>query len=125
MVTPNKGARPIGRWNQGMSGTAIRAACEKLFTRYLKKMEGRAGVFVQSGSTMVVVETRQWKLSYSPMERVKFDLSDEGALFVEVPGDDNGVHLIPWTMLLRITVNEGPGAGGGAPQQPPPGLRFR
>lgn len=106
-----------------MSG-AIRNACEKLFARYLKKMEGRAGVFMQSGRTMVVVETRQWKLSYSPMERVKFDLTDEAVLFVEVPGDDNGVHMIPWNMLLRITVSEGQGEGGGG-NQPPPGLRFR
>lgn len=77
---------------------------------------------------MVVVESRQWKLSYSPMERVKFDLSDEGALLIEVPGDDNGVHLIPWNMILRITVNEG-ASGEATPAAGPGGFaagpRFR
>jgi hypothetical protein len=85
----------------------MRSSCEKLFQRYLKRFEGRAGVFTQAGQVMVIVETRQWKLSYSPMERAKFDVSDEGALFIEVSGEENGVHLIPWNMVLRITVNEG------------------
>lgn len=91
-------------------------------------MDGRAGVFVQTGRTMVVVESRQWKLSYSPMEKVKFDLTDEGSLLIEVPGDDNGVHLIPWTMILRITVNEGSGAAADtspAASGIAAGLRFR
>ena len=85
----------------------MRATCEKLFQRYLKKFEARPGVYVQAGRTMVIVETRQWKLSYSPMEKAKFDVSDEGGLFIEVTGEENGVHLIPWNMVLRITVNEG------------------
>jgi hypothetical protein len=87
--------------------TSLRASCEKVFMRYLKRFEGRPGVFVQTGRVMVIVESRQWKLSYSPMEKAKFDLSDEGALFIEVQGEENGVHMIPWNMLLRITVNEG------------------
>lgn len=65
-----------------MVNTAIRAACEKLFSRYLKKFEGRAGVFVQCGRTRVVVESRQWQLSYSPMERVKFDPTDRPEEFL-------------------------------------------
>ncbi len=85
----------------------MRSSCEKVFQRYLKRFDGRAGVYVQAGRTMVIIETRQWKLSYSPMERAKFDVSDEGALFIEVSGEENGVHMIPWNMLLRITVNEG------------------
>ena len=56
---------------------------------------------------MVIVETRQWKMSYSPTERARFDLSDDGALFIEVSDEENGVHMIPWNILLRITVNEG------------------
>lgn len=85
----------------------MRSTCEKLFQRYLKRFEGRPGVYVQTGRVMVIVETRQWKLSYSPMEKAKFDVSDEGGLFIEVTGEENGVHLIPWNMVLRITVNEG------------------
>ena len=85
----------------------MRASCEKLFQRYLKKFDGRQSVYVQPGRIMVIVETRQWKMSYSPIERARFDLSDDGALFIEVSGEENGVHMIPWNMLLRITVNEG------------------
>lgn len=90
-----------------MPEASIRGACDKLFTRYLKRLDGRPGVWVQQGRTMVVVETRQWKNSYSPMERARFDLTDEAALMIEVSGEENGVHLIPWHMILRITVNEG------------------
>ncbi len=75
--------------------SVMRATCEKLFQRYLKKFEARPGVYVQAGRTMVIVETRQWKLAYSPIEKAKFDVSDEGGLFIEVTGEENGVHLIP------------------------------
>ncbi|MBI4902096.1 MAG: hypothetical protein HY820_00570 [Acidobacteria bacterium] len=54
---------------------------------------------------MVIVETRQWKLAYSPMEKTRFDIGDDHALLLEVPSE-NGVHLVPWHMVLRITVTE-------------------
>lgn len=33
---------------------------------------------------MVMIESRQWKLAYSPLEKVTFDVSDEHALLLEV-----------------------------------------
>ena len=84
----------------------MRDVCEKLFMRYLKACPGRKNTYFQAGQTMVMLESRQWKLAYSPLERATFDLSDENAILVEVPGD-HGVHLVPWHMLLRITVTEG------------------
>jgi hypothetical protein len=85
---------------------SMRSVCEKVFTKYLKPTPGRANTYFQAGQTMVMVESRQWKLAYSPLEKVKFDVSDEHALLIEVPGD-HGVHLVPWHMVLRITVSEG------------------
>jgi hypothetical protein len=84
----------------------MRSVCEKLFMRLLKPCPGRPNVYFQTGQTMVMLESRQWKLAYSPLEKAKFDLSDESAILVEVPGD-HGVHLVPWHMILRITVSEG------------------
>jgi hypothetical protein len=84
----------------------MRSVCEKLFQRFLKKDPMRANVHYQAGQTMVLVETRQWKLAYSPLEKTRYDVSDEQGLLLEVPGE-NGVHLIPWHMVLRITVTEG------------------
>ena len=84
----------------------MRSVCEKLFQKHLKTNPTRPSCYFQAGKTMVMVESRQWKLSYSPLEKVTFDLSDEHALLLEVPGE-NGVHLIPWHMVLRITVFEG------------------
>jgi len=84
----------------------MRSVCEKVFTRFLKTNPGRPGVYFQTGQTMVMVESRQWKLAYSPLEKAMFDLSDENAILIEVPGD-HGVHLVPWHMILRITVSEG------------------
>ena len=86
----------------------MRSVCEKVFMRYLKPCPGRQGTYFQAGQTMVMVESRQWKLAYSPLEKVTFDISDEHAILVDVPGD-RGVHLIPWHMILRITVHEGAG----------------
>jgi hypothetical protein len=85
---------------------SMRSVCERLFMRFLKTNPGRPNVYFQTGQTMVMLESRQWKLAYSPLEKVMFDLSDESALLVEVPGE-HGVHLVPWHMILRITVNEG------------------
>jgi len=84
----------------------MRSITEKLFQRYLTADAKRPQIYLQGGRVMVIIETRQWKLAYSPMERVSFDLSDEHALLLEVPGE-HGVHLVPWHMVLRITVNEG------------------
>lgn len=49
----------------------MRATCEKLFQRYLKRFDARPGVYVQA-------------------ERAKFDLTDEGGLFIEVTGEETG-----------------------------------
>jgi len=84
----------------------MRSVCEKLFKRYLKTNPLRQGAYFQAGQTMVMVESRQWKLAYSPLEKATFDVTDEHALLIEVPGD-RGVHLVPWHMILRITVTEG------------------
>jgi hypothetical protein len=84
----------------------MRSVCEKLFTRFLKANPARQHVYFQTGETMVIVESRQWKLAYSPLERASFDLSDESAILIEIPGE-HGVHLVPWHMILRITVTEG------------------
>jgi hypothetical protein len=84
----------------------MRSVCEKVFKQRLKACPGRPNAFVQSGETMVMVESRQWKLAYSPLERVTFDVSDESALLLEVPGD-RGIHVVPWHMILRITIHEG------------------
>ena len=84
----------------------MRSVCENLFHRLLKPEPSREHVFYQSGKTQVIVETRQWKLAYSPLEKAKFDVSDEHAMIIEVPGE-HGMHLVPYHMLLRITVNEG------------------
>jgi hypothetical protein len=82
----------------------MQAACKKLFQQYLQKDPTRENVYFQTGDTMVLVETRQWKLAYSPLEKAKFDLTDESAIVIEVPGE-RGAHLVPWNMVLRITVN--------------------
>jgi hypothetical protein len=84
----------------------MRSVCEKLFQRLLKKDPSQANVYYQTGNTQVIVETRQWKLAYSPLEKTKFDISDENAMIIDVPGE-HGAHLVPWHMVLRITVNEG------------------
>ena len=84
----------------------MRSVCEKLFQRLLKKDPSQANVYYQTGNTQVIVETRQWKLAYSPLEKTKFDISDENAMIIDVPGE-HGAHLVPWRMVLRITVNEG------------------
>jgi hypothetical protein len=86
----------------------MRSICEKLFTKLLKPAPGRPNCFIQTGQTMVMIESRQWKLAYSPLEKVIFDLGDENAILLEVPGD-HGVHLVPWHMVLRVTVHEGGG----------------
>lgn len=83
----------------------MRSVCEKLFMQRLRPCPGKPNTYVQAGQTMVMIESRQWKLAYSPLEKVTFDLSDEHALLLEVPGD-HGVHLVPWNMILRITVHE-------------------
>lgn len=83
----------------------MRSVCEKLFVRFLKQNPGRPNVYFQAGHTQVMLESRQWKLAYSPLEKAMFDLSDEHAILIEVPGD-RGVHLIPWHMIVRITVSE-------------------
>jgi len=84
----------------------MRAITEKLFKKYLKPNPARPGAYYQAGQTMVMIESRQWKLAYSIHEKVTFDVTDEAALLIEVPGD-HGVHLVPWHMVLRITVSEG------------------
>lgn len=86
--------------------SGMRSICEKVFARYLKPTRGREHCYFQDGQTQVMIESRQWKMAYSPLEKVTFDVSDEHALLLEVPGD-NGVHLVPWHMVLRITVNQG------------------
>ncbi len=83
----------------------MRAVCEKLFQRVLKKDPTRPNLYFQAGQTMVIVETRQWKLAYSPLEKVRFDIGDEHAMLLEVPAE-NAIHLVPWPMVLRITVSE-------------------
>ncbi len=84
----------------------MRAVCEELFKKYLKPCPGRPNAYFQAGRTMVMIESRQWKLAYSQLEKVTFDVSDEDAILLEVPGDQ-GVHLVPWHMILRITISEG------------------
>jgi hypothetical protein len=87
-------------------GESMRSVCEKLFAKHLKANPMRPNTYIQTGQTMVMIESRQWKLAYSPLEKVTFDISDENAILIEVPGD-HGVHLVPWHMILRITVTEG------------------
>ena len=84
----------------------MRSVCEKLFLERLRAVPARPAAFFQTGQTMVMVESRQWKLAYSPLEKAVFDVTDEHALLIEVPAD-RGVHLVPWHMILRITVSEG------------------
>ena len=84
----------------------MRSVCEMLFKRYLKPSPGRPNTYFQAGHTMVMIESRQWKLAYSQLEKVTFDLSDEHAILLEVPGDC-GVHLVPWHAVIRVTVSEG------------------
>jgi hypothetical protein len=84
----------------------MHSVCKKLFQRYLKADPTRENVFFQTGDIMVLVESRQWKLAYSALEKCKFDVSDEHALLIDVPGE-HGTHLVPWHMVLRITVNQG------------------
>jgi hypothetical protein len=84
----------------------MRSVCEKVFKKYLKPNPVRPGAYFQVGQTMVLVESRQWKLAYSVHEKATFDLTEEDALLIEVPGD-RGVHIVPWHMILRITVSEG------------------
>jgi hypothetical protein len=86
----------------------MRSLCEKLFTRYLKPVQGRPNCYHQIGETQVMIESRQWKLAYSPREKVVFDLSDESGLVLEVPGD-RGAHLVAWPVIIRVTVHEGVG----------------
>jgi len=83
----------------------MRSVCQKMFQKLLKTDPVRENVYYQTGNTMVIVETRQWKLAYSPLEKTKFDVNDEHAMIIEVPGE-HGAHLVPWNMVLRITVNE-------------------
>jgi hypothetical protein len=90
------------------TSTHMQAVCQKLFQQYLQKDPARENVYFQTGDTMVLVETRQWKLAYSSLEKAKFDLTSESAIVIEVPGE-RGAHLIPWHMVLRITVNRGTG----------------
>ena len=84
----------------------MRSVCEKLFQKLLRVVPTRPSAYFQTGHTMVMIESRQWKLAYSPLEKAVFDVSDEHALLIEVPGE-RGVHLVPWHMVLRITVSEG------------------
>jgi len=84
----------------------MQTVCKKLFQQYLQKDPTRENVYYQTGETMVLVETRQWKLAYSPLEKAKFDVNDGDAIIIEVPGE-HGAHLVPWNMVLRITVNRG------------------
>ena len=86
----------------------MRSVCEQLFQRYLKPVAGRPGCYAQAGQTQVMIESAQWKLAYSPLEKVIFDLSNEQALLMDVPGD-RGTHLVNWGRMLRITVHEGGG----------------
>ena len=85
---------------------SVRSVCERVFTKYLRPTPGRPNCYFQAGRTQVMIESRQWKLAYSPLEKVVYDLSDESAMVLEVPGD-NGVHVVPWHMVLRISVNDG------------------
>jgi hypothetical protein len=87
-------------------GRGMRNSAEKLFERYLQKVDGRKLVYTPKGQTTLIVETRQWKLSFAAMEKALFDINDEGALFVEAKAE-NGVHMIPWNQVLRVTVHEG------------------
>ena len=84
----------------------MRTICEKLFNQRLKTNPARPHVYFQTGKTMVMIESRQWKLAYSQLEKAQFDLSDENAILIDVPGE-RGAHLVPWHMILRITVTEG------------------
>lgn len=84
----------------------MRSVCEKIFKQKLKSVPTRPTSYFQAGQTMVMIESRQWKLAYSPMEKAIFDLSEEAALVIDVP-NEHGVHMIPWNMILRITVTEG------------------
>ena len=84
----------------------MRALCEKLFQQKLKVVPTRPQVYFQTGQTMLMIESRQWKLAYSPLEKATFDVSDDQALWIDVPSE-RGVHLIPWHMILRITITEG------------------
>lgn len=84
----------------------MHSVCKKLFQQYLQKDPSRDHVYYQTGNTMVMIESRQWKLAYSPLEKAKFDVSNEDAIVIEVPGE-HGAHLVPWRMVLRVTVNQG------------------
>ncbi len=86
----------------------MRSACEQLFQKYLKPYPERPNCFIQAGQTQVMVESRQWKLAYSPLEQVVYDIGSEHGMILEVPGD-RGAHVINWNMVLRITVHEGGG----------------
>lgn len=86
----------------------MQTVCKKVFQQYLQKDPARENVYFQTGDTMVLVETRQWKLAYSSLEKAKFDVNDESAMVIEVPGE-RGAHVVPWHMVLRITVNQGAG----------------
>jgi hypothetical protein len=86
----------------------MRAVCERVFKQHLKPSPNRQDAYFQSGKSMVVVESRQWKMAYSPLEKVTYDIADANAMVIEVPGD-NGVHVVPWNMILRITVSENRG----------------
>ena len=84
----------------------MRSVCETMFKRLLKPSPGKPNCYIQSGQTMVMVESDKWKLAYSQLERVTFDISDEHALIMDVPGD-HGVHLVPWHVIVRITITDG------------------
>jgi hypothetical protein len=84
----------------------MRSVCEALFKKHLNPAPGRPNGYIQTGQTMVMIESRQWKLAYSPLEKVVFDLTDENAIVLEVPGD-HGVHLVPWHVIIRITISSG------------------
>lgn len=84
----------------------MRSSAEKLFDKYLQPVAGRKLVYTPKGQLTVIVETRQWKLSFATMERALFDVNDEGSLFIEAQAE-NGVHMIPWSQVLRVTVHQG------------------
>jgi len=86
--------------------SSLRNVCERVFRTHLKPSPNRPNCYFQTGQTQVMIESRQWKLAYSPLEKATFDLSDECAMVIEVPGD-KGVHMVPWHMVLRVSVNQG------------------
>ena len=97
---------------------SLRKVCEKIFTKYLKPTPNRPNCYFQAGQTQVMIESRQWKLAYSPLEKVTYDLSDESAIVLEIPSE--GIHLVPWNVVLRVSVNQ----GGHLQEEPKPASRW-